>query len=182
MPFLYRIAALLAVLAPLFAAPVNAQAPERRFALVIGIANTRRAAADRRQRCRAHRRDLAHRGASTSRARAILIRNTLRRSIREFLDKGVGSRPASRDIRLSGGLRPAVRRRELHRSDRRQHFAATKIFRSKRSGFPTSRRPLAGTPGAVKLFVVDAARQHPFRQPGHRSPAALRWSSPIPAC
>jgi len=36
MLFLYRIAAVLAVLAPLFVLPVNAQAPERRFALVIG--------------------------------------------------------------------------------------------------------------------------------------------------
>src|SRR5215831_13494032 len=87
MPFLYRIAALLALLAPLFVAPANAQAPERRIALVIGnseynagrlptaandaglIAETLRTA-----------------GFDVAGARD-LDQETLRRSIREFLDK-----------------------------------------------------------------------------------------------
>src|SRR5262249_59048237 len=87
MPFLYRFAALLALLAPLFVAPANAQAPERRIALVIGnseynagrlptaandaglIAETLRTA-----------------GFDVAGARD-LDQETLRRSIREFLDK-----------------------------------------------------------------------------------------------
>src|SRR5262249_2157592 len=87
MLFLYRIAAVVAVLAPLFVAPVKAQAPERRFALVIGnseykagrlptaandaglIAETLRTA-----------------GFDVAGARD-LDQDTLRRSIREFLDK-----------------------------------------------------------------------------------------------
>src|ERR1700746_2121364 len=84
---LYRIAAFLAVLAPLFVMPADAQSPERRFALVIGnseyragrlptaandaglIAETLRAA-----------------GFDVAGARD-LDQDTLRRSIREFLDK-----------------------------------------------------------------------------------------------
>src|SRR5262249_16238923 len=87
MTFLYRVAALLAALAPLFAAPADAQSPERRFALVIGnseykagrlptaandaglIAETLRTA-----------------GFDVAGARD-LDQDTLRRSIREFLDK-----------------------------------------------------------------------------------------------
>jgi hypothetical protein len=36
MPLLYRLMALVFVVAPIFVAPAHAQTPERRFALVIG--------------------------------------------------------------------------------------------------------------------------------------------------
>src|SRR5262252_8283493 len=93
MLFLYRIAAVVAVLAPLFVAPVNAQAPERRFALVIGnseykagrlptaandaglIAETLRTA-----------------GFDVAGARD-LDQDTSRRSIREILDKASAAGP-----------------------------------------------------------------------------------------
>src|SRR5258707_4337183 len=103
MLFLYRIAAVLAVLAPLFVVPVNAQAPERRFALVIGnseykagrlptaandaglIAETLRTA-----------------GFDVAGARD-LDQDTLRRSIREFLDKvSAAGAPAVAFISLAG--------------------------------------------------------------------------------
>src|SRR5258705_2107806 len=104
MLFLYRIAAVLAVLASLFVAPVNAQAPERRFALVIGnseykagrhptaandaglIAETLRTA-----------------GFDVAGARD-LDQDTLRRSIREFLDKV----SAAGTLSLSRILRPCL--------------------------------------------------------------------------
>src|SRR6516164_7973080 len=87
MPFLYRIVALLAVLAPLFAAPAGAQAPERRFALVIGnseykagrhptAANDAGLVAE----------TLRTAGFDVAGARD-LDQDTLRRSIREFIDK-----------------------------------------------------------------------------------------------
>src|ERR1700730_7135035 len=165
MPFLYRIAALLAVLAPLFAAPVNAQAPERRFALVIGnseykagrlptaandaglIAETLRTA-----------------GFDVSGARD-LDGETLRRSIREFLDKVSAAGPeAVTFVYLAGygfqfeGENYLV---PIDATIRRDEDIPIEAFRI--SDFT---RPLAGTPGTVKIFVVDAARQHPFAPAG----------------
>src|SRR5258705_2699380 len=104
MLFLYRIAAVLAVLAPLFVVPVNAQAPERRFALVIGnseykagrlptaandaglIAETLRTA-----------------GFDVAGARD-LDQDTLRRSVREFLDKVSAAGPPAGAFFYFGGF------------------------------------------------------------------------------
>src|SRR5258708_1267807 len=87
MLFLYRIAAVLAVLAPLFAVPVNAQAPERRFALVIGNSEYKAgrlptAAND----AGLISETLRTAGFDVAGARD-LDQDTLRRSVREFLDK-----------------------------------------------------------------------------------------------
>src|SRR5262249_46120206 len=87
MLFLYRIAALLAVVAPLFVAPANAQAPERRFALVIGNSEYKAG----RQPPAANDAGLIAEtwrtaGFDVAGARD-LDQDTLRRSIREFLDK-----------------------------------------------------------------------------------------------
>src|SRR5258708_15237277 len=108
MLFLYRIAAVLAVLAPLFVVPVNAQAPERRFALVIGnseykagrlptaandaglIAETLRTA-----------------GFDVAGARD-LDQDTLRRSVREFLDKVSAAGSPTAGFSLLAGFCPPV--------------------------------------------------------------------------
>src|ERR1700680_1850976 len=41
-------------------------------------------------------------------------------------------------------------------------------------------RPLAGLPGTVKLFVVDAARQHPFAPSGRPLASGLALVEPDP--
>src|SRR6202051_1900822 len=87
MPFLYRIAALLAVLAPLFATTVNAQGPERRFALVIGNSEYKAG----RLPIAANDADLIaetlrRAGFDVSGAGDLNL-NRLRQSIREFIDK-----------------------------------------------------------------------------------------------
>src|SRR5216683_913423 len=179
MPFLYRIATLLAVLVPLFAAPVNAQAPERRFALVIGnseykagrlptaandaglIAETLRTA-----------------GFDVAGARD-LDQDTLRRSIREFLDKVSAAGPqAVSFIYLAGyGLQFEGENYivPIDASIRRDEDIPIEAIRI--SDFT---RPLAGTPGAVKLFVVDAARQHPFTPAGAPLASGLALVEPDP--
>ena len=179
MPFLYRIAALLVVLAPLFAAPVNAQAPERRFALVIGnseykagrlptaandaglIAETLRTA-----------------GFDVAGARD-LDQDTLRRSIREFLDKVSAAGPqAVTFVYLAGyGLQFEGENYivPIDASIRRDEDIPIEAIRI--SDFT---RPLAGTPGAVKLFIVDAARQHPFTPAGTPLASGLALVEPDP--
>ena len=179
MPFLYRIAALLAVLAPLFAAPVNAQAPERRLALVIGnteykagrlptaandaglIAETLRTA-----------------GFDVAGARD-LDQDTLRRSIREFLDKVSSAGPqAVSFVYLAGyGLQFEGENYivPIDASIRRDEDIPIEAIRI--SDFT---RPLAGTPGAVKLVVVDAARQHPFTPAGPPLASGLALVEPDP--
>ena len=165
MLFLYRVAAVLAVLVPVFVMPAAAQAPERRFALVIGnseyttgrlptaandaglIAETLRAA-----------------GFDVAGARD-LDQDTLRRSIREFLDKVSTAGPqAVSFVYLAGyglqfgGENYIVPIDATIRRDEDIPIEAIRI-----SDFT---QPLAGTPGAVKLVVVDAARQHPFTPEG----------------
>src|SRR5262252_2379962 len=179
MAFLYRIAAVLVVLASLFAAPVNAQAPERRFALVIGnseykagqqptaandaglIAETLRTA-----------------GFDVAGARD-LDQDTLRRSIREFLDKVSAAGPqAVSFIYLAGyGLQFEGENYivPIDASIRRDEDIPIEAIRI--SDFT---RPLAGTPGAVKLFVVDAARQHPFAPAGAPLASGLALVEPDP--
>src|SRR5499427_4440359 len=179
MAFLYRIAAVLVVLASLFAAPVNAQAPERRFALVIGnseykagqqptaandaglIAETLRTA-----------------GFDVAGARD-LDQDTLRRSIREFLDKVSAAGPqAVSFIYLAGyGLQFEGENYivPIDASIRRDEDIPIEAIRI--SDFT---RPLAGTPGAVKLVVVDAARQHPFTPNGAPLASGLALVEPDP--
>src|SRR5215470_11613508 len=179
MSFLSRIAAVLAVLAPLFVAPVNAQAPERRFALVIGnseykagrlptaandaglIAETLRTA-----------------GFDVAGARD-LDQDTLRRSIREFLDKVSAAGPqAVSFIYLAGyGLQFEGENYivPIDASIRRDEDIPIEAIRI--SDFT---RPLAGTPGAVKLVVVDAARQHPFTPAGPPLAGGLALVEPDP--
>jgi uncharacterized caspase-like protein len=179
MLFLYRIVALLAVLAPLFAASVNAQAPERRFALVIGnseykagrlptaandaglIAETLRTA-----------------GFDVAGARD-LDQDTLRRSIREFLDKVSAAGPqAVTFVYLAGyGLQFEGENYivPIDASIRRDEDIPIEAIRV--SDFT---RPLAATPGAVKLFVVDAARQHPFTPAGAPLASGLALVEPDP--
>jgi uncharacterized caspase-like protein len=179
MLFLYRIAAMLAVLAPLFVLPVNAQAPERRFALVIGnseykagrlptaandaglIAETLRTA-----------------GFDVAGARD-LDQDTLRRSMREFLDKVSAAGPqAVSFIYLAGyGLQFEGENYivPIDASIRRDEDIPIEAIRI--SDFT---RPLAGTPGAVKLFVVDAARQHPFAPAGGSLASGLALVEPDP--
>jgi uncharacterized caspase-like protein len=170
MRLLHRIAASLAlacfaVAAPVFVAQSLAQAPERRFALVIGnseykagrlptaandaglIAETLRTA-----------------GFDVSGARD-LDGETLRRSIREFLDKVSAAGPeAVTFVYLAGyGLQFEGENYlvPIDATIRRDEDIPIEAFRI--SDFT---RPLAGTPGTVKIFVVDAARQHPFAPAG----------------
>jgi uncharacterized caspase-like protein len=176
---LYRIAALLAVLAPLFVMPADAQVSERRFALVIGnseyragrlptaandaglIAETLRAA-----------------GFDVAGARD-LDQDTLRRSIREFLDKVSAAGPqAVSFVYLAGyglqfgGENYIVPIDAIIRRDEDIPIEAIRI-----SDFT---QPLAGTPGAVKLVVVDAARQHPFTPEGPPLASGLALVEPDP--
>ena len=179
MPFLYRIAALLAVLTPLFAAPVNAQAPERRFALVIGnseykagrlptaandaglIAETLRTA-----------------GFDVAGARD-LDQDTLRRSIREFLDKVSAAGPQAVTFVYLAGYGVQFEGENyivpIDASIRRDEDIPIEAIRI--SDFT---RPLAGTPGTVKLFILDAARQHPFTPAGPPLASGLALVEPDP--
>src|SRR5579871_588141 len=179
MSFLHRIVAVLAVLAPLFVAPGNAQTPERRFALVIGnseykagrlptaandaglIAETLRTA-----------------GFDVSGARD-LDQDTLRRSIREFIDKVSAAGPqAVSFIYLAGyGLQFAGENYivPIDAAIRRDEDIPIEAIRI--SDFT---QPLAGTPGAVKLFVIDAARQTPFAPEGPPLASGLALVEPDP--
>jgi uncharacterized caspase-like protein len=180
MPFLFRIMALMFVLAPVFVAPASAQAPERRFALVIGnseykagrhptaandaglIAETLRSA-----------------GFDVAGARD-LDQDTLRRSVREFLDKVSAAGPqAVALIYLAGyGL-------QFEGENYIVPIDAT-IARDQDIPIETVRiaditRPLSGTPGGVKLVVIDAARQHPYTPAGTPLASGLALVEPDPA-
>jgi uncharacterized caspase-like protein len=179
MPFLYRIMAMVFVLAPIFVAPASAQAPERRFALVIGnseykagrlptaandaglIAETLRTA-----------------GFDVAGARD-LDQDTLRRSIREFLDKVSAAGPeAVSFIYLAGyGL-------QFEGENYMVPIDAT-IARDEDIPIEAIRisdflRPLAGSPGGVKLVVIDAARQHPYTPTGPQLASGLALADPDP--
>jgi uncharacterized caspase-like protein len=176
---LYRIAAVLAVLAPLFVVSADAQTQERRFALVIGnseykagrlptaandaglIAETLRTA-----------------GFDVAGARD-LDQDTLRRSIREFLDKVSAAGPqAVTFIYVAGyGLQFAGENYivPIDATIRRDEDVPIEAIRI--SDFT---QPLAGTPGAVKLVVVDAVRQHPFTPQGPPLASGLALVEPDP--
>ena len=180
MLFLYRIAALLAVLAPLFVAPVNAQAPERRFALVIGNSEYKAG----RLPTAANDAGLIAETLRTAGFDVVgardLDQDTLRRSIREFLDKVSAAGPqAVSFIYLAGyGLQFEGENYivPIDASIRRDEDIPIEAIRI--SDFT---RPLAGTPGAVKLFVVDAARQHPFAPAGPPLASGLALVEPDPS-
>ena len=179
MPFLYRIVALLAVLAPLFAAPVNAQAPERRFALVIGNGEYKAG----RQPTAANdagliAETLRTAGFDVAGARD-LDQDTLRRSIREFLDKVSGAGPQAVAVVYLAGYGLQFEGENyfvpIDASIRRDEDIPIEAIRI--SDFT---RPLAGTPGPVKVFIVDAARQHPFTPAGPPLASGLALVEPDP--
>jgi uncharacterized caspase-like protein len=179
LPLLYRIMALVFALAPIFAAPADAQTPERRFALVIGnteykagrlptaandaglIAETLRIA-----------------GFDVAGARD-LDQDTLRRSFREFLDKVSAAGPeAVSVIYLAGyglqfeGENYIVPIDATIARDDDIPIEAVRI-----SDFT---RSLAGTAGGVKLVVFDAARQHPYTPTGPQLASGLALVEPDP--
>src|SRR4029077_4849263 len=108
-----------------------------------------------------------------------LDQDTLRRSIREFLDKVSAAGPqAVTFVYLAGyglqfeGENYIVPIDATIRRDEDIPIEAIRI-----SDFT---RPLAGTPGAVKLVVVDAARQHPFTPTGAPLASGLGLVDPDP--
>ena len=179
MSFLYRIAALLVALAPLLATPVDAQAPERRFALVIGNGEYKLG----RQPTAANdagliAETLRNAGFDVAGARD-LDQETLRRSMREFLDKVSAAGPqAVAFVYLAGyglqfeGDNYIV---PIDASIRRDEDIPIEAIRI--SDFT---RPLAATPGTAKLFIVDAARQHPFTPAGTPLASGLALVEPDP--
>src|ERR1700722_4094923 len=183
MPFLYRVAAVLAVLAPIFAtmlaAPVNAQTPERRLALVIGNSEYKAG----KQPTAANDAGLIAEGLRAAgfdvAGARDLDQDTLRRSIREFLDKVAAAGPqAVTFVYLAGyglqfeGENYIVPVDATIRRDEDIPIEAMRI-----SDFT---RPLAGTPGSAKLFIVDAARQHPFMPAGPPLASGLALVEPDP--
>src|ERR1700736_2672657 len=146
----FFLAALLAALTPLLATPGHAQAPERRFALVIGNseykAGKQPTAANDAGLIAA---PLRNAGFDVSGARD-LDQDTLRRSFRDFLDKVAAEGPqAVAFIYLSGygvqfeGENYIVPIDATIRRDEDIPIEAIRI-----SDFT---RPLAGTPGGVKM-------------------------------
>src|SRR5258708_36497105 len=148
MLFLCRIAAVLAVLAPLFVLPVNAQAPERRFALVIGNSEYKAgrlptAANDAGLLAET----LRGAGFDVTGARD-LDQDTLRRSIRDFLDKVSAAGPEAVSFVYLGGYGLQFEGENyfipIDATIRRDEDIPIEAFRI--SDFT---RPLAGLPGTV---------------------------------
>jgi uncharacterized caspase-like protein len=179
MPFFYCVVALLALLAPLFAAPAGAQAPERRFALVIGnseykagrhptaandaglIAETLRTA-----------------GFDVAGARD-LDQETLRRSVREFLDKVSAAGPQAVSFVYLAGYGVQF--------EGENYIVPIDATLSRAEDIPIEAmrisditRPLSGTAGGVKFVVVDAARQHPYAPAGTPLASGLALIEPDP--
>src|ERR1700681_440963 len=161
----FFLAALLAALTPLLATPGHAQAPERRFALVIGNSEYKAG----KQPTAANdagliAETLRTAGFDVSGARD-LDQDTLRRSIREFLDKVTAAGPEAVTIVYLAGYGGHFEGENyivpIDAAIRRDEDIPIEAFRI--SDFT---RQLAGTPGTVKIFVVDAARQHPFAPAG----------------
>jgi uncharacterized caspase-like protein len=179
MSFLHRLGASLAMLASLWVAPSFAQAPEQRFALVIGNSEYRAgrlptAANDAGMIAET----LRVAGFDVSGARD-LDPDTLRRSIREFLDKVTAAGPeAVTFVYLAGyGLQFEGENYfvPIDAAIRRDEDIPLEAFRI--SDFI---RPLGGLPGTVKLFVLDAARQHPFSPVGRPLASGLALVEPDP--
>jgi uncharacterized caspase-like protein len=179
MTFLYRMMAMLAVLAPLVAATAHAQAPERRFALVVGNSEYRAGRLPTASNdAGLIAETLRTAGFDVAGARD-LDQDTLRRSIREFLDKVSAAGPqAVSFIYLAGyglqfeGENYIVPIDATIARDEDIPIEAIRI-----SDFA---RPLSGTPGGVKLIVVDAARQHPYTPAGAPLASGLALVEPDP--
>src|SRR5579871_4109378 len=179
MALLYRIAALLAVLAPLLVSPVNAQAPERRFALVIGNSEYKAG----RLPTAANDAGLIAETLRTAGFDVVgardLDQDTLRRSIREFLDKVSAAGPQAVTFVYIAGYGLQFEGENyivpIDASIRRGEDIPIEAIRI--SDFT---RPLAGTPGAVKMIVVDAARQHPYTPEGPPLASGLALVEPDP--
>jgi hypothetical protein len=180
MPSLIRAIAALALLASLAAAPAGAQAaPERRFALVIGNSEYKAgrlptAANDAGLVAEA----LRTAGFDVAGARD-LDQETVRRSIREFIEKVSAAGPEAVSlVYLAGyGL-------QFEGENYIIPVDAT-ITRSEDIPIDATRisditRPLSGTPGAVKIIVVDAARQHPYTPAGAPLASGLGLVEPDP--
>jgi uncharacterized caspase-like protein len=175
--FHVSIAAILAVMVSWFINPVAAQAPEKRFAFVIGnseykagrlptaandaglIAETLRTA-----------------GFDVSGARD-LDQDTLRRSAREFLDKiAAGGPNVVAVIYLAGygvqyeGENYIVPIDAILRRNEDIPIESIRISDIARS--------LGGTPGTRKMLLVDAARQHPFTPAGTALASGLALVEP----
>ena len=173
--------ALLAALTPhMFArSAAQAQAPERRFAFVIG--NTEYQAG--RQPTAANDAGLV---AQTLRAAGFdvtgardLDQETLRRSMRDFLGKVSAAGPdAVAFVYLAGyGLQFEGDNYfvPIDATLARDEDIAIEAFRI--SDFT---RPLAGLPASVKIVVIDAARQHPFAPAGLPLASGLALVEPDP--
>jgi uncharacterized caspase-like protein len=174
-----RIVALLALMAPLFAAPAGAQAPERRFALVIGNSEYKAG----RQPTAANDAGLVAEtlrtaGFDVSGARD-LDQETLRRSLREFVDKVSAAGPqAVSFIYLAGyGLQ----------FEGENYIVPIDATLAREEDIPLEAirisdltRPLSGTPGGVKLVVIDAARPLPYKPAGPPPASGLALVEPDP--
>jgi uncharacterized caspase-like protein len=180
MPFLLRAVALLAFLVPLIGATAGAQAAaERRFALVIGnseykagrlptaandaglVAETLRAA-----------------GFDVAGARD-LDQETLHRSIREFLDKISAAGPEAVSFIYLAGYG--------FQFEGENYIVPVDATIARGEDIPIEAirisditRPLSGTPGAVKIVVVDAARQHLYTHAGPPLASGLGLVEPDP--
>ena len=179
MLFFRCIAFLLVALSPLVATQGSAQAPERRFALVVGnseykagrlptaandaglIAQTLRSA-----------------GFDVSGARD-LDQDTLRRSMREFLDKVTAAGPQAVTFVYLAGYGVQF--------DGENYILPVDAIINRDEDIPIEAirisdltRPLSGAPGAVKFFIVDAARQHPFTPVGAPLASGLALIEPDP--
>ena len=180
MPFLFRAVALLAFLAPLVATAAGAQAvPERRFALVIGNSEYKAG----RLPTAANDAGLVAETLRTAGFDVVgardLDQETLRRSVREFIEKVSAAGPqAVSFIYLAGyGL-------QFEGENYIVPIDAT-VARGEDIPIEAIRisditRPLSGTPGAVKFVVVDVARQHPYAPAGAALASGLALVEPDP--
>jgi uncharacterized caspase-like protein len=165
MPALFRALALLAALAPLLAAPAGAQTPEQRFALVIGnseykagrhptAANDAGLVAE----------TLRTAGFDVAGARD-LDQDTLRRSIREFIDKVSAAGPQAVSFVYLAGYGVQL--------EGENYIVPVDATLARDSDIPLEgirisdlTRALGSTQGAVKFVVIDAARQLPYAPAG----------------
>src|SRR6516165_9780926 len=171
--------AFVAVLAPLMVAQSFAQAPERRFALVIGNSEYQAG----RLPTAANDAGLV---AQTLRAASFdvtgardLDQETLRRSVRDFLAKVSAAGPdAVVFVYLAGyGLQ----------FEGDNYFVPIDATITRDEDIPIEAfrisdltRPLAGLRGSVNIVVVDAARQHPFAPSGLPLASGLALVEPDP--
>jgi uncharacterized caspase-like protein len=171
--------ALVFLLTPIVVASAGAEPQERRFALVIG--NTEHKAG----RLPTAANDagliaetLRTAGFDVAGARD-LDQDTLRRSLRDFLDKVSAAGPeAVSVIYIAGyGLQYEGENYVVPIDATISRDDDIPIEAIRISDFT---RPLSGTPGAVKLVIVDAAREHPFTPDGPPLASGLALVDPDP--